>query len=496
MARKKNKKQRSWIIQRIRIQESKKQLRRRFSQKRKRKKQPLIFAKTVRTPRRFRRSSKFISQNNLKTLSGKAFYQIKEKLLNNRLPANLNYLLHAKDSPFNLKVVRKEKFSSHGIIPLPESFSILDNPDESFLTFRKIISALFIENSASVILDYEKCTHVDLGTQVLLDIILKEFWAFARKSQMADRNRRDFFPVRIGGDNINNEDIQKLLFSVGSPATLSVKEHDFKDIIKYKLCIHDNKKEKDLEKRIAQKELDTTQMVDYVIECLKRMNKELTSDKLDDLCTVIGEILINAEEHSSTQHRFSIGYFKEEKQDEGHFGIFRLVILNFGQTIYQKFKSPDCPNQDIVDRMRELSESYTKRFLFFPGKFEEESLWTLYALQEGVTSVSTKEYKRGNGSIRFIDSFFNIKGSQSVDNISKMSILSGKTRIIFDGKYQIVTKKNNSGDTFHIMTFNQSDSIEDKPDGEYVYSTKHYFPGTMISARILLNDDDVKQIAG
>lgn len=46
---------------------------------------------------------------------------------------------------------------------------------------------------------------------------------------------------------------------MGSPATLSVKERDFKDIIKYKLCLHDNNKEKDLEKRAAQKELDTTQ---------------------------------------------------------------------------------------------------------------------------------------------------------------------------------------------------------------------------------------------
>lgn len=496
MARKKNKKQRSWIIQRIRIQESNKRQRRQRSRRKKRRKknQSPLFSQTVRIPRRFRRKAMLLSEKKLKPLTKIEYIQKKERLLNNGLPANLRYLLHAKESPFNLKAIRKEKFCSHGIIPIPESFSILDNANDSFLTFRKIISALFIENSMSVVLDYEKCTHVDLGTQVLLDIILKEFWTFARKSQMADRNKRNFFPISIGGDKINNEDIQKLLFSVGSPATLSVKERDFKDIIKYKLCLHDNNKEKDLEKRAAQKELDTTQMVDYVIECLRRMNKELTSEKLNDLCTVIGEILINAEEHSSTQYRFSIGYFKEEKQDEDHFGIFRLVILNFGQTIYQKFKSPDCPNQDIVSRMKELSESYTKRFLFLPGQFEEETLWTLYALQEGVTSVSTQKYKRGNGSIRFIDSFFNIKGSQSVDNISKMSILSGKTRIIFDGKYKIVTKKNNSGDVFNVMTFNQSDNIEDKPDSNYVYSAKHYFLGTMICAKILLNDDDIKQI--
>lgn len=491
MARK-NKKQRSWIIQRIRIQESNKRQRRQRSRRKKSRRmyKSLLFSRTVRTPRRFRRKAILLSEKKPRL----EYIQKKEKLLNNGLPPNLKYLLHTKESPFNLKAIRKEKFCSYGIIPIPESFSILDNASESFLTFRKIISALFIENSKSVVLDYQKCTHVDLGTQVLLDIILKEFWHFARKSQRSDRNQRNFFPIKIGGNNINNEDIQKMLFSVGSPATLNVKEQNFKDIIKYKLCIHDNNKEKDLEKKAAQKELDTTQMVDYVIECLRRMNKELTSEKLNDLCTVIGEILINAEEHSSTQYRFSIGYFKEEKQEENHFGIFRLVILNFGQTIYQKFKSPDCPNQEIVRRMKILSDSYTKRLLFLPGKFEEETLWTLYALQEGVTSISTKRYKRGNGSIRFIDSFFNIKGSQSVDNISKMSILSGKTRIIFDGKYEITTKTNDAGNVFKVMTFNKSGNIEDKPDSNYVYSVDDYFPGTMISAKILLNEDDIKQI--
>ena len=59
----------------------------------------------------------------------------------------------------------------------------------------------------------------------------------------------------------------------------------------------------------SKKNLTQTEMADYVISSLERMNKELTPEKLDDLCTVIGEILINAEEHSSTKYRFSIGLF-------------------------------------------------------------------------------------------------------------------------------------------------------------------------------------------
>lgn len=493
MARKKDKKQRFWIIQKIRLQESIKQTRRRHSKiKLKRKDHAVFFSRTVSVPRQFRRVV-LSPERKLKRFDDECV-KIKKKLLDGKLPDNLGYLLHTKESPFNLNSIRKEKFCSHGIIPIPESFSILDNADESFRTFRKIISALFVENSRSVVLDYKNCMHVDLGTQVLLDIILRDFLHFAIRTKSIYKGRLNIFPERIGGENIDNEAIQKLLFSVGSPAILSINEQEFNDIVKYRLCIHDSSKKKDLMMKVAQKELDTTQMVDYVVECLKRMNKRLTSEKLNDLCTVIGEILINAEEHSSTQYRFSIGYFKEEIQADNHFGIFRLVILNFGQTIYQKFKTPDCPNKEIVSRMKELSDIYTKKLFFLPGRFEEETLWTLYALQEGVTSVSTQKYKRGNGSIRFIESFFNIKGSQNVDNISRMSILSGKARIVFDGKYNIVEKKNCFGDVFSVMSFNQSGSLEDKPDSKYVYSSRHYFPGTMICAKILLNDDDVKLI--
>lgn len=129
MARKKNKKQRSWIIQRIRIQESNKRQRRQRSRRKKRRKknQSPLFSQTVRIPRRFRRKAMLLSKKKLKPLTKIEYIQKKERLLNNGLPANLRYLLHAKESPFNLKAIRKEKFCSHGIIPIPESFSILDN---------------------------------------------------------------------------------------------------------------------------------------------------------------------------------------------------------------------------------------------------------------------------------------------------------------------------------------------------------------------------------
>ena len=355
-----------------------------------------------------------------------------------------------------------------------------------------IYSCLFLSNR--IVFNYKDCEYIDLSTQVLFDIILKDYWHFANLAKKANRNNREYFTLSISGININNENIQKFLFSVGSPAILGIKTIKFPDIVKYPLCVHDNEKEKNPIKRMEQKEFDTSDMADYVIESLNRMNKTLTCEKREDLCTVIGEILINAEEHSTTKYRFSIGYFKEEKKDNEHYGVFRLVILNFGKTIYEKFKSKDCPNKDIVSRMEQLSKNYTKRNFFRQRKFEEETLWTLYALQEGVTSISTDVSKRGNGSIRFIDSFFNIKGTEDADSISKMTIASGKSRIVFDGTYGIKTKKNTDGNVYKVMTFNDSGNIEDKPNNKYVFNDDLYFPGTMISAKILLSEDDVKPL--
>jgi hypothetical protein len=291
------------------------------------------------------------------------------------------------------------------------------------------------------------------------------------------------------GVNINNIDVKKLLFSVGSPAIHTNKCLEFDDIIPYKLCSY-NRRQCISITSSEQKDIDTTRLVDYVLDSLRAVNKSLSPEKIDDLCTVIGETLINAEEHSTTKCRFSIGYFHKINSAETQCGVLRLAIFNFGKSIYEKFKDPDCQNKYIVNKMKELSDKYTKRNLFQIRTFEEETLWTLYALQEGVTSVAPEEYrKRGNGSIQFIESFFNMK-TPGKDKISRMTILSGNASITFDGTYKIVEKKVND-DQYKFMTFNKSGNIEDSPDNNFVRFVDDYFPGTLISVEILFNGENM-----
>ena len=132
-----------------------------------------------------------------------------------------------------------------------------------------------------------------------------------------------------------------------------------------------------------------------------------------------------------------------------------------------------------------------KKGWFKKAAFEEETLWTLYALQEGVTS---KEKKRGNGSIQYIENFFKLRGNLEKDHISRMVIVSGNTRITFDGTYQIVpSQKEGETRKYKMITFNKSGEINEEPDKDFVTFVPHFFPGTMISARILIKYDNTNE---
>lgn len=418
----------------------------------------------------------------------------RQDLINMNVPHNLYYLIITPGSPFYLKKLRNETNlrSPNGVIMIPSVFSLCDNAEETFYALKKVIYAFFIDIPQHIIFDYVNCTRIDIEAQALMDVMLIEYKAFLNKCSYLTTQRAIYeLPASFGGRNMKDESLRKMMFSVGSPANLGIKKKDFPDIIKYPMCSHRALTESDKKDLKARKELDTSLAIDYVIECLKKMGKKLTPKKRSDLCTVIGEILINAEEHSTLHHRFSMGYFHEVNEGGKHTGLFHLVILNFGASIYEKFSNnAECP-EETVSKMRALSEKYTSRSLFKSGEFEEETLWTLYALQQGVTSVP--DMQRGSGTIQFIRSFFNIKGSQEVDSVSRMMLLSGKTEILFDGTYG-VQEKLDGNNKFNVMTFNESGSIEDRPDKRFVKTTDTYFPGTIIAAKILLNEDDVKEI--
>lgn len=369
--------------------------------------------------------------------------------------------------------------SSTGHFLIPSNFSLSQEPKESYSLLKSLLLTLEQDTVDQIIIDYKICLNIDLDASICMDVLLKEFIAYFKE---CDKNKIKRRLKKIIPRNYDNENVAKILFSIGTFSNISGLSLDFPDITKYKLSVGTLNTRDFPEKR----EVHITQLVDYVLQSISKMKKTLGPEPKSNLYKVIGEVLINAEEHSTTNRRYSIGYFQEKIVKEEHVGVFNLVIMNFGSTIYEKFKDPECGNQEVVNQMNELSSKYTQNGFFTTAKFEEETLWTLYALQEGVTSH--KDWKRGNGSICFIDSFFKLNSIEQSDNFdSVMIIKSGHTQILFNGKYKI-TEKNKDGIIFKMMTFNENGEIENKPDSNYVKHTDNYFPGTMITAKIVLKE--------
>ncbi|MEX2231055.1 MAG: hypothetical protein WD824_02755 [Cyclobacteriaceae bacterium] len=374
-----------------------------------------------------------------------------------------------------------------GHLLVPKTFSLTEAPKESFNFINSLFCILYNDAADALLIDYAECEKIDLDAQVLMDVLLKDFIEHLHRCRSYGQIPRIKF---IEPTNFKDKDhVEKILYSIGSFRVLKKVHINYPNIITYNLCIGRKKIEDDNE-RFGQKDIHTTQLIDYVLKSLEAMGRKLTPEAISDLCQVVGEVLINAEEHATTENRYSIGFFEEKTEEANHYGVFNLVIFNFGQTIYEKFKDPACPTQHIVARMKDLSSQYTEKGFFQPAEFEEETLWTLYSLQEGVTSKVNYK-KRGNGSIRFIESFFNLKGTGLFkDDESKLLIMSGNARVLFDGSYEVLIRQKGP-DTFKVVAFNNSGSFDEKPNKKFVYFAENYFPGTMIVAKILIREEDL-----
>lgn len=377
---------------------------------------------------------------------------------------------------------------SDGRFMIPHPFSLTINYDESLKFIYSLFYALYNDLFETIILDYSACEQIDIDASMCMDILVDEFIDYYNKCTKRKMKTR---LKQILPQNYQKESVGRILFSIGTSKNVGRKEVKRDDIIPFHLLKGDNFASDSGEKR----EKELTKMVDYIVERCREMNRTLTWQAEHKLSKVIGEVLVNAAEHSGRRFRYAIGYFEKKKNGGTDLGIFNFAILSFGKTIYTNFKQRESEGWHVIRTMKKLSEKYTSKKWFTTREFEEETLWTLYALQEGVTSVPDK--KRGNGSIQLIESFFSLKGDMNDDHSSFLTIMSGNTRIIFDGKYQIVEKQRGMEEKpFKMMTFNESGDIEDKPDPKCVTFANNFFPGTLITAKICINFNNIENGGG
>ncbi len=377
----------------------------------------------------------------------------------------------------------KANIPQDGILYVPPIFSLTERPKESFQFLKDLLYTLRFPKNDKIKLSYKYCTRIDLDASICNDIILREY---INAFKICDNNKILLETRSIGGSDFVNESVKKFMYATGTHKIIKNTKFDFPNIVTFDLAIGDRKR------GIGYKEVESTKLVLHIDKCLSKMNKKLTSDARESFGEIIGEVMANAEEHNFTDYHYSIGHFEESHNSGEHIGMFQLVIFNFGESIYQRFKNPEaCKNLDILFDMKELSEKYVKRGLFGllnGNRFEEETLWTLYSLQDGVSSV---DKTRGNGTIKFIDSFLEL-GKDNEDKSSNLHLLSGNTVIKFDGTHKTMPKPGcTPEDEFKIIPFNKEGTLEEKPDQKYVTFVDNFFPGTMIYANICIKENDI-----
>ena len=384
---------------------------------------------------------------------------------------------------------------------VPTLFSLSRTPAESFPFLSDLIRALHKVRAPLLVLDYQHCTQLDLDASVCMDAILRRF--IHRNNMLRHHYGELAATCAIRAINLHHQPVQRFFWSTGAGQSIHKRDLEFPNILR--LPLQTGRQDPT---RLGRNEKTVTDLFEHLEKCLACFGKQLTSQDAARFGDIIGEVLDNAEQHSSLPFNYAIAHFEEHHPPPAdsaassdatlaqgeHYGRFQIVIFNFGQTIHERLKDPvTCLTKDLIHpQMNALSDFYNQRGWYDVRErpFKEETLWTLYSLQDGVSSLRPD---RGRGTIRFITDFLALS-SKSENKKSRLTLMSGNTRIHLDGSYGIVEGSNSLGETQRRITFNEQNDLRYQPDARVVTFVPHYLPGTLLYADIYLTDEHLQPV--
>lgn len=368
----------------------------------------------------------------------------------------------------------------NGNLVLPKKFTLADDSEEALLFLSSFFKSVYTRFDGEITIDFfSKCKEVDQAALFVLNTMrldLKEFFdALDTKLQIRKRNLS--YKCIISTE----EDVNKLLFMnrlipETQISNVGEKMHPVNTLGIFKVA---KPKKHYIENNSGPL---TTKLVRYINDCLVLNNYQLTAEGVNAFEGLVSEILINAEEHSPFNTYYVTCNLMKEKNSEGtHISELSLSFMNFGYSIFDGFEISKEENQSTYQLMDDLF-STVKSSLFFP--FTKENLFTLYALQDGISRLKYKDESRGTGTMKFINSFFlfgdykdKLKGYDP-----KLNILSGKTHLTCDTKYIPFSKS----DRFYL-SLNSENDLAKSPDPSNLRNLKKVFPGTLLTVDLYIN---------
>lgn len=399
------------------------------------------------------------------------------------------YKQKLKETTNVLNFLRKEKFynlnkttETEITVEIPRIFSIIENPNTVLETLKYILS--FKETSVKTInFIYKNVQKLDIGAVLLKNVICLNLM----NTGMAFKG--DFPGAECNRENLKEykEAIEIFLFSgLFKALNFTKKEHYDKLKPIYLPLMGGGKDTPSVScKPINLGEIEK-KITDFFNKALRQtVKKELTLHGARFFDKIIGEVITNCKEHTGDFNQYyCLGHCT--KTDEG-IAKFQLSIFDFGQTIYQGLKNSDKLPKETQNKINDLVRLHTKKSFFKTSKWDEESLYTLYSLQNGVSRMYDKNKTRGTGTIKLIQTFQKLGDSINKELNPKMTIISGQTQILFDNSD--LSKLNNKK-----ISFNKSKDLNFPPDENYVKKLDNFFPGTIISLSVYLDETYLNSI--
>jgi hypothetical protein len=447
-------------------------------------KEQIVLTEKISNKKRKKRKSMPIKdiywRKNIKNLRRKKRKSPRNRRIGNiRLNKNSNqhdFLNFIKNSKFRKKIRIRKTSEGYAIVQIPKVFSLTENPDETLSIYNLLYNVLYKKDIKGIFFDHSKCQVLEIGASTVMDIFVMNIKEYMK------RKKRDF---HYSGILPKDKKHQITLFVSGLLKHLNVNDVDGLDellddfegsIRKLELISGGFHSPTFKVSKQNTSDLVATEVAFYFNECLKTQDLALNNQGLDYVCQLVGETINNCELHSGdfTQW-FTLGHYYSH--DKLGYGECQLVLFNFGQSIYQGLKN--AQSLDMLNALNKITQLHTNKGYFNIKSWDEETLWTLYALQDGVSRVKNEEEPdRGTGTVKLINSFQNI-GSTIDGKNAAMSIISGNAYIYFDGSYTLQKKKIENEER-DIIAFNDFNDLEEPPNKKYVKKLSNYFPGTII----------------
>ena len=158
--------------------------------------------------------------------------------------------------------------------------------------------------------------------------------------------------------------------------------------------------------------------------------------------------------------------------------------------MYDAFEKTKEDNGAIYNKLENSYLQHKRQFTLFK-RFEKESLFTLYMLNEGISRLKFKDPSRGNGTMQFLKAFADLgtKAALGEDSKSCLNVISGHTVLTCDD--EVVPFVNG---THLIISLNSQKNNKDLPDSQYLKYYSRYIPGTFIDCKIYITDNFVENI--